>query len=161
MVGSYLGSRHGMNTVRSYAFDPEQELLPKIDAIREQLHRQPRAEYKDTLLTGDKFANKSKDLIKLLKDILDVGALAQPFGCQRCMWEARTSYVIHLITSGLGIYALITTSDGFQKRQLYHCIHEQLLARTSTLRKALETCQHQDAQKGMANKELRSMLTWL
>ncbi|MCJ1380761.1 hypothetical protein MMC17_003870 [Xylographa soralifera] len=159
--GRELGSRHGMNTVRSYAFDPEQELLPQVDVIRGQLQKQPRAEYKDTIFTGDKFANKSKDLTRLVKEIVDIGALVQPFNRQRCMWDARDSYIIHLITSSLGTFALVTSSDGFQKLQLHHCTYEQLLTRTLTLRKAIETCQRHDAQKGMANRELRSMLAWL
>ncbi|MCJ1438969.1 hypothetical protein MMC27_008359 [Xylographa pallens] len=159
--GRELGSRHGMNTVRSYAFDPEQELLPQIDIIRNQLRKQPRADYEDTTAINDKLANKSKDLTRLVKDIVDVGVLAQPFSRQRCMWEARNSYIIHLITSSLGTYALVTSSDEFQKLELRRCTHEQLLTRTSILRKALETCQRHEAQKGMANRELRSMLAWL
>ncbi|MCJ1286057.1 hypothetical protein MMC26_005399 [Xylographa opegraphella] len=159
--GRELGSRHGMNTVRSYAFDPEQELLPQIRLIRSQLQKQPTADYEDNISIGEKFANKSMDLIRLVKEIVDVGILAQPFSQQRCMWEARNSYIIHLIASRLGTYALVTTCDGFQKLQLHRCTHEQLLTRTSVLRNAIETCQRHEAQKGMANEKLRSMLTWL
>jgi hypothetical protein len=159
--GRELGSRHGMNTVRSYAFDPEKELLPQIGVIRDQLRKQPRADTDKAIYTADSFTNKSKDLIKLLKEIADVGAFVQPFNRQRCMWEARSCYIIHLITSSLGTYALVTTSDGFQEVKLPNCINEKLLTLTSTLRKAIVLSQRQEGAKGKANDKLRLMLAWL
>lgn len=159
--GRELGSRHGLNAVRSYGFEPKQELLPQVHVIRDQLQAGSRAAQRYSLFTGDQSASRSRNLIRLLQDFVRSEAYLEPFGPQQCMWEARSAFIIHLITSKLGTYALITTSDGFQKHPLPHCTHEQLCIRAATFRRAIEMCQNHEARKGSANQKLRSMLMWL
>jgi hypothetical protein len=111
--GRELGSRHGVNAVRSYGFEPEQEQVPQVHVICDQLRRGPGADRGHRIFTGAQSANRSRDLIGLLQDFVRTEAYLKPFGRQQCMSEARNDFIVHLITSKLGTYALITTSDGF------------------------------------------------
>ncbi|MCJ1243966.1 hypothetical protein MMC30_001163 [Trapelia coarctata] len=159
--GRELGSRHGMNTVRSYGFEPVRELLPQVSGIRDQLQQTARIDQEDGVSNNDRMANQSKDVMTLLEDLARSEAYLTPFGRQQCMWQARNGFVIHLITSKLSTYALITSSDDFQKLHLPLCTHEQLCARAISFRRAIRLCENQEAHKGAANKSLRSMLAWL
>jgi CHAT domain len=159
--GRELGSRHGMNTVRSYSFEPVEELLPQLDTISAQFKRSPGSDNGDDVSIGERFASKSKDLIRLLKDYVRSEADLKPFGRQQCMWEAGKGFIIHLITSKAGTYALVTTSDGFQKLHLAKCTHEELCIRSTAFRRAIEMCENQETLKGTANQKLRTMLAWL
>ena len=159
--GRELGSRHGMNTVRSYGFQPITELSPQVHVIRDQLRRSARTSHGDGILTSDEFANKSKDFMKLLQDLARSEAYLTPFGRQQCMWEASNGFIVHLITSKLSSYALITSSNDFKMLHLPNCTHEQLCTRVTNFRRAIKMCENQEYQKGTANQKLRSMLAWL
>ena len=159
--GRELGSRHGMNAVRSYSFDLLQELLPWIHNLRQQLQQVAGAQNREGVITGNRFTSKSNGLINVMKDYARIEEFLKPFGRQQCMLEARYGYIIHLVTSTFGTFALITTSDNFQKLPLPLCSYDQLCTRTTNFRKAIQMCENQEAHKGTANQKLRSMLAWL
>ena len=158
--GRELASRDGMNTVRSYGFDRVRELKPLILLIRDQLRGPSELDYGDKT-SGDQFAQSSKVLIMVLKDLAHSEACLIPFGQQRCMMEARNGFIIHLLTSELGTYALITTADQIFKIHLPQCPCESLVARAIAFRRAVAKCENQESQKGAANRKLRSLLEWL
>ena len=159
--GRELGSRNGTNALRSYGFEPVQELLPQVRLIRNQLQRSARIYHIEKSFTSDQSQNDSVDLMTLLKDVARSQLDITPFGRQKCMSEVGDGFIIHLITSKLGTYALITTSYDFQKLELLSCTHEHLCTRTINFRRAIEKCETQESQKGAANQRLRSLLSWL
>ena len=159
--GKELTGRDGMNTVRSYGFEPKEELLPRVRIIHDQLQRTTRTNEARCAINVDYFTEKSKALIVLMKDLEYSEASMKPFDKVKCMSEARNGFIVHLISSTIGTYALITTSDAMQSLHLPQCTYSQLRIHAANLQKAIAACEKQEAHKGAANRVLRSILPWL
>ena len=159
--GRELASRDGMNTVRSYGFESGNELLPRVRTIREQLQTPKVHDQLKDIPVRHRFEQRSKNFATLLTEIAHNEACLMPFGKSRCMLEAHNGCIIHLITSKVGTYALVTTSDDMCSLQLTRCTYDKLSFYAAALRKAVAACQEQENERGTANKTIRSILEWL
>lgn len=159
--GRELGSRHGMNAVRSYTYEPLEELVPTSRIIRDRIERSDENHDRDISPTNEDFTTNSENLVNLLNDVIESRRSLVPFGRQQCMWQASDAFIIHLVTSKLGTFALITSSGGFQSLPLPSCPNKRLNSRVSAFRRALKLCEDEEGQKGVANDKLRGLLAWL